>query len=104
MCPRMPRGFCRNRDDEPQPTAQNMLDATLRACDGKRLEMSREIQRRLEICEACPKCHHPVCVTCRNVDKAIYTFFRRPQAEARVRQALRRLQGLRGLRHGAGIC
>jgi len=81
MCPRMPRGFCRgNTVSGTEPTVADLVKSTADACAWKVLEDSVTVQRRIEQCESCPKCTHPVCVTCRNVDKAVYSMFggRRP--------------------------
>ena len=75
MCPRMPRGFCHGRSDDPVLTLDQIVRNTIDLCRGLPLEMVDTVRRRLEKCAACDMCDHPVCVTCRGVDKRIYEAF-----------------------------
>lgn len=77
MCPRMPRGFCRGAFArmKSEPKVSDYVNATIRKCLGRDVEDVATIQRRLEVCDTCPKCRRPTCVTCRGIDKAIYKVF-----------------------------
>lgn len=83
MCPRMPRGFCAGplAEAPSQPAVQDYVNATVSVCMGRDLEDIATVQRRMAVCASCPKCSHPVCVTCHNIDKALYSFFNGRRAE-----------------------